>query len=84
VIVGIRAGVYLRHPRPVTRTTDDAHWRFQGVYFNRDDPAMFVPLRGGVGWTINFGRPQAIVFLALFLFFSIWAPLVILRVLLGE
>ena len=84
VIVGIRAAVSLHHPTPVTRATDDVHWRFKGVYFNRDDPAMFVPLRAGLGWTINFGRPQAILFLAVFLFFSIWAPIFILRLLLGE
>ena len=83
-IVGVRAAVYVRHPRPVMRATDDAYWRFRGVYVNRQDPALFVPLRSGLGWTINFGRPQAIVFLAVFIFFSVWAPLLILRVLLGE
>ena len=84
VIVGIRAGVYLKYPKPVFRSTDDAHWRLRGVYINAKDPALFVPLRSGVGWTINFGRPQAVVFVAVVLFFSIWAPLLILRVLLGE
>lgn len=83
-VVGVRAAVYLQHPKPVVRKTEDAHWRFPGVYVNRQDPALFVPLRNGLGWTINFGRPQAIVFLGLVVFFSIWAPLVIFRVLLGE
>jgi uncharacterized membrane protein len=66
------------------RVTDDAYWRLRGVYINSKDPAFFVPLRSGVGWTINFGRPQAVVFVAVFLFFTIWAPILILRVLLGE
>ena len=83
-VVGVRAAVYLQHPKPVVRKTEDAHWRFPGVYVNRQDPALFVPLRNGRGWTINFGRPKAIVFLGLVVFFSIWAPLVIFRVLLGE
>src|SRR3990170_1130804 len=78
-IVGVRAAVYLQHPKPVVRKTADAHWRFPGVYVNRQDPALFVPLRNGLGWTMNFGRPQAIVFLGLVVFFSIWAPLVIFR-----
>ena len=84
VIVGIRAAVYLQYPKPILRPTDDAHWKFRGLYFNRQDPALFVPLRSGMGWTLNFGRPQAIVFLGVFLFVSIFAPLIIFRVLLGE
>jgi uncharacterized membrane protein len=83
-IVGVRAAVYLQHPRPVVRETDAAHWRYPGLYFNPQDPAVFVPLRNGVGWTVNFGRPQAILFVGVVLFFSIWAPLFIVRVLLGE
>ena len=83
-IVGVRAAVYLQHPKPVVRKTEDAHWRFPGVYINRQDPALFVPLRQGPGWTLNLGRPQAIVFIGLVLFFSIWAPILIFRVLLGE
>ena len=84
VIVSIRAAVYVKHPRPLKRTTSEEHWKMWGVYFNRRDPAVFVPLRSGVGWTLNFGRPQAVVFVVLFIFFSIWAPVVILDVLLGE
>lgn len=83
-IVGVRAAVYLQYPRPVLRKTDDVHWRFPGLYFNPQDPALFVPLRNGMGWTINCGRPQAILFIGLFIVFSIWAPVVIFRVLLGE
>jgi len=47
----------LRHP---------AAWR--GVfYFDRDDPALFVPKRMGFGYTFNFGHPGAIVLLVLLL-----------------
>jgi len=83
-IVGIRAAVYLQYPKPVVRVTEDVHWKLSGVYFNPQDPSLFVPLRSGLGWTINFGRPQAILFLGVFLFVSIFAPVFILRVLLGE
>ncbi len=77
--------MYLQYPKPVVRETDAAHWKFRGVYFNRQDPALFVPLRSGVGWTLNFGRPQALVFLGVFLFVSIFGPVFIFRVLLlGE
>ena len=83
-IVAIRAAVYVQYPKPTFRETDALHWRFRGLYFNPQDPALFVPLRNGVGWTLNFGRPQAVLFAAVVLFFSIWAPVFIFRVLLGE
>jgi uncharacterized membrane protein len=84
VVVGIRAAVYLQYPKPVIRETDAAHWKFRGIYFNPGDPAVFVPLRTGLGWTINFGRPQAILFVGVLLCVGILAPLIIMRVLLGE
>ena len=84
VMVGVRAAVYLQYPKPVVRETEAIYWRFPGVYVNRQDPALFVPRRNGPGWTLNFGRPQAIVFLGLVLLVTIWAPLAIFRVLLGE
>lgn len=83
-IVGVRAAVYLQYPKPIPHETEAAHWRFNGLYVNRQDPAVFVMRRNGVGWTLNFGRPQAIVFLGVVLFVSIWAPLTIFKVLLGE
>jgi uncharacterized membrane protein len=83
-IIGIRAAVYLQYPKPVMRETEAAHWRYPGIYFNRHDPALFVPLRNGGGWTLNFGRPQALLFVGVVVFFSIWAPVFIVRVLLGE
>jgi uncharacterized membrane protein len=84
VIVGIRAAVYLRHPTPATAPSVEAHWKFLGFYSNRADPSLFVPRRGGGGWTVNFGRRRAIVYLALFLGFGIGAPLLIMRLLVGE
>ena len=83
-VVGVRAAVYLQYPKPILRETDAVHWRFAGVYVNRKDPALFVPRRDGPGWTINFGRPQALVFLGFVLFVTIWAPITIFKVLLGE
>jgi len=83
-IVGVRAGVNLHDPKPALRPSDDLHWRFNALYFNPDDPALFVPVRTGVGWTVNFGRPRAVVFLVLFVVLGVGAPLFILRMLLGE
>ncbi|HEY0260190.1 MAG TPA: DUF5808 domain-containing protein [Lacisediminihabitans sp.] len=33
---------------------DDRYWHGGVFYANRDDPAIFVPKRFGIGWTINF------------------------------
>ncbi|PRY15943.1 DUF5808 domain-containing protein [Kineococcus rhizosphaerae] len=35
---------------------DDRFWRAGLFYVNRDDPALLVPKRVGVGWTLNFGH----------------------------
>lgn len=43
------------------RRDDDRHWKMGAFYVNRDDPALFVEKRFGVGFTINFGRPAAVV-----------------------
>ena len=38
---------------------DDRYWPGGIFYNNPDDPALFVPKRFGLGWTMNFGHPQA-------------------------
>lgn len=47
-----------REPVPVIFRDDDRYWYGGFLYNNPDDPAIFVPKRFGLGWTINFGRPQ--------------------------
>ena len=51
----------------------DKYWKLGLIYYNPDDPSIFVEKRFGVGMTINFGRPRAwmvligfIIFLAAF------------------
>lgn len=37
---------------------DDRYWRVGGLfYYNRHDPALFVPKRVGIGWTFNMAHP---------------------------
>ncbi|MDY2778222.1 MAG: DUF5808 domain-containing protein [Collinsella sp.] len=38
---------------------DDEFWKGGIFYVNRDDAAVFVPKRFGIGWTLNLGRPAA-------------------------
>ena len=40
---------------------DTVYWKFGMFYYNPDDPAIFVPKRIGVGWTLNFGHPASFI-----------------------
>ena len=55
-----RAGSFARpgHPDEGDRSPDSA-WKLGLFYFNRDDPALWLEKRFGVGYTLNFGRPAA-------------------------
>jgi uncharacterized membrane protein len=44
---------------------DDRYW-YGGIFYNNpDDPAVFVPKRYGLGWTVNFGHPTGKRFMIL-------------------
>jgi|GEM_PF-201675 len=51
------------HPTRASRPDapdDDRFWKAGFLYVNRQDPALLVPKRFGVGWTINLGHPAGI------------------------
>jgi uncharacterized membrane protein len=48
-----------RQPTYKTFRDDDRYWYGGFFYNNPDDPALFVEKRYGLGWTLNFGHPQA-------------------------
>jgi uncharacterized membrane protein len=48
-------------PGKMLDRNDDNHWKFGIFYINKDDPTIFIEKRFGVGWTVNFGRPQGIL-----------------------
>lgn len=45
---------------------NDRYWKLGVFYANPDDPALFLPERFGIGWTINWGRPSAWAFMVVF------------------
>ncbi len=47
--------------------TPDEHWKASVFYVNRDDAALFVPKRFGIGYTLNFGHATAWVIMGLVL-----------------
>jgi uncharacterized membrane protein len=64
-----------------TDRDDDRFWKAGLIYVNRDDPAIVVGARFGVGWTLNFGNPVACVLIAGIA--AAWAGLVAIGVAAG-
>ena len=56
-----------------TDRDDDRFWKAGLLYLNRDDPALVVGARFGVGWALNFGNPLAWLLIAGFV--AGWAGL---------
>ena len=45
--------------RPAMSADEDARWRLGVFYAEADDPAVIVPKRFGMGWTLNWARPAS-------------------------
>jgi uncharacterized membrane protein len=60
---------------------DDRFWKGGLAYVNRDDPALVVGARFGVGWMLNFGNPIAWLIIAGFI--AWWAGLAALGTVAG-
>ncbi len=65
-----------------TDRTSDRHWTLGVIYINRDDPAVLVEQRFGVGWTLNLGNPRAL--LALGGLLALTAGFIVLTVLVAS
>lgn len=48
----------------LTHRDDDKYWRGGLFYVNREDRALLLPRRFGLGWTLNLGNPRAAMLLA--------------------
>ena len=55
---GSRLAAELR-PNDALLRDDDAFWKLGMFYWNPKDPSIIIPKRFGVGWTINYARPEA-------------------------
>jgi uncharacterized membrane protein len=79
VMVVWRTMKAVRQEAPSIAEADPSLWRFTHLYFNPRDPALFVPTRRGVGWTLNFGRPLAIALIATILTVGVGGPFLLAR-----
>jgi uncharacterized membrane protein len=66
-----QGGARLSPNAPATDRTSDRHWILGEIYINREDPSIFVERRFGVGWTLNFGNPRALLVVGMILAFGI-------------
>ncbi len=70
-----------REPSSEIFRNDDRYWYGGFFYSNPDDPALFVEKRYGLGWTLNFGHPQAklvlIAMLLVTLVFGVILPVLV-------
>lgn len=55
-----------RDPRMPVDSTPDEFWRLGSIYYNPDDPAIFVQKRMGFGYTLNFGNTASWVMIGAF------------------
>lgn len=57
---------------------DDKYWKLaNSIYVNKDDPAIFVEKRFGIGWTMNFGNTKSIIITLVFIILIIALPILI-------
>lgn len=54
-VIAAESLVHVAEP-PVGDHTPDRCWKLGVLYFNREDPALFVEKRFGLGYTVNFGN----------------------------
>jgi len=63
-----RAGLReIAGPGTIESTAPTEGWLWGAIYYNRNDPAIWVEKRMGIGWTLNMARPASWVFFALVL-----------------
>ncbi len=48
----------------VVNRKDDKYWKMGSFYFNKNDPSIFVEKRFGIGYTLNFANPVAVIVMA--------------------
>lgn len=64
------------NPQVIDRD-DDQYWKLGQFYFNKDDPTVFLEKRFGIGWTVNWARPAAWLFLIGIIILAVGLPLLL-------
>lgn len=56
---------------------DDQYWKLGIIYFNKNDPAVFLEKRFGIGWTINCAHPLAWISLLVIIILAAGIPILL-------
>jgi uncharacterized membrane protein len=79
IVVTVRASARSARLQPANASTtdrmDDSHWILGSIYFNRNDPSIFVERRFGIGWTINVGSVGGVLTMVALLAVAVVLPL---------
>jgi uncharacterized membrane protein len=79
IVLTARASARSARLQPANASTtdrmDDSHWILGSIYFNRDDPSIFVERRFGIGWTINIGSVGGVLTMVALLAVVVVLPL---------
>jgi uncharacterized membrane protein len=54
---------------------DNTKWKHGAIYYNREDPSMFVEHRFGIGYTLNFANRKGVAFLIIFFLLVVVFPI---------
>lgn len=74
---GSRIKVEEAENEPHIERDDDKYWKLGQFYFNKDDPAIFIEKRFGIGWTNNWAHPISWLLLIGVVGLAILIPLLI-------
>jgi uncharacterized membrane protein len=80
-LAGAAAAIEAEPPAagPIGDRSPDSCWKGGVFYYNPEDPAVWVEKRFGIGYTLNFGRAAAWVFLILILLLPLALAVAALR-----
>lgn len=53
---------------------DDRYWKLGIFYFNKNDPAIFLERRFGIGWTTNWAHPLSWIIILIILLVAVGLP----------
>lgn len=74
---GSRVHISEQEDGEVIDRDDDRHWKLGQFYFNKQDPAIFLEKRFGVGWTVNLARPLAWMIFVIIIGIAILLPILL-------
>lgn len=55
----------------VEESDDDRYWKWGSIYYNPNDPSVFVEKRVGIGWTVNMGTKKGKAYIIGTLIFTV-------------